>query len=317
MTLNTSASSTLRSAQSARTMLLTAGTGLSLVLAMTACQPESPVGSPTISTLDLESTEANQFPAISQELEVDLVTTTSAAPVTSVTTLPPTTAVTSTTNMPSSTTSTAIPAGSTDAHEIPGAALDYGPPAGASLDVVGVRHDDVLNFRVDPDPTSDVVASVAPIREGHIIIASGQAWIAPSGIWWKVTVNGEPAWANQSYLAGVGHGDDFFIDVAEALGVLRFETITDAAQAVAGTQASETPESRVVVVAAPVTYDSGAGMTIDVLDLGDDSLKGLRIWIEVEFIYDDSGETVESVVLTDVYMNPLCGRGSEGAGLCL
>ncbi len=305
-------------------MLLTAGTGLTLVLALTACQPDESNSAPTVSTFDLESAEANQFPAISQGLEVDLVTTTSTAPVTFLTTLPPTTAVTSATSVPSSTTSpyapsstSSVPAGSTGDEEVPGTALDYGPPAGASLDVVGVRHDDVLNFRVDPDPTSDVVAAVATISPNDTIIASGQAWIAPSGIWWQVTVNGEQAWANQSYLAGIGHGDEFFIDVSEKLGILRFETIADAAMAVAGTQTSETPESRIVVVAAPITYGSAAGMTIDVLDLGDDSLKGLRIWIEVEFIYDDSGQTVESVVLTDVYMNPLCARGSEGAGLCL
>ncbi len=301
-------------------MLLTAGTGIALVLGMAACGPESSASSPTISTIDVQSAEADQFPAISQELEVDRVTTTSTAPVTSVT-LPPTTAATTTVSVQPteisldvSPTTILIPGRE---NEIPGAALDYGPVAGESLHVVGVRHDDVLNFRVDPDPTSAVVATVAPLHEALTIIASGQAWIAPSGTWWKVTVNGEQAWANQSYLASIGHGDDFFYDVSKALGILRFETITDAAQAVAGTHTSETPESRVVIVGAPLTSGSGAGMAVDVLGLGDDSLKGIRIRIEVEFIYDDSGENVEAVVLTDVYMNPLCARGSEAPGRCL
>ncbi len=201
---------------------------------------------------------------------------------------------------------------------IPGSPLDFGPEAGTSLSVVGVRYDDRLNFRVDPSPSASILDTAAPLG-GKNIVALGEAWQAPSGVWWKVAIDGQEAWANQRFLGSPIAGVERFPQVSSELASVEFETLADAAQAVAATRASTEPKSRVVLASEPLLFEEGGRAIVDVLDLGDDAVKGERLDITVETIYDESGpegaQDVLGVRVTSVRIIPICGRGVSG-GLC-
>ena len=201
---------------------------------------------------------------------------------------------------------------------VPGSPLDFGPAAGTSLTVVGVRYDDRLNFRAHPSPSATILDTAVPLGDASIV-ALGEAWQAPSGVWWKVSIDGTEAWANQRFLGSTVAGVERFGDVANDLDSLEFETLTDATLAVAQTRASTEPESRVVVIIEPLLFEDGGRAIVDVLDLGDDALKGERLDVTVETIYDESGaegaQDVLGVRVTSVRIIPICGRGVSG-GLC-
>lgn len=219
------------------------------------------------------------------------------------------------------TTTVEAPSTTTAAGEAPeGEPLDFGPSAGSGLAIVGVAFDDTLNFRAAPSPDAEMLESIAPLSDDLDMSALGEAWAAPSGVWWKVNVAGTEAWANQAFLGGLGATENRFDEVASELGVLMFEDVESAALAVAETRASEDPLSRIVFAGEPLAFETGGFAVVDVLDLGDDSVKGERIRIDVEIVFDEaSGEEgaqdVAFVVLTDVQITPICGRGTSG-GLC-
>ncbi len=205
--------------------------------------------------------------------------------------------------------------------DVAGEPLDFGPSAGTGLAIVGVAYDDTLNFRSEPSPGAEVLESFGPLSDDLDTSALGEAWAAPSGVWWKVNVAGTEAWANQAFLGGLGTTFNAFDEVAAEFGVLKFETVEAAALAVAETRASVDPESRIVFAGEPLAFEVGGFAIVDVLDLGDDALKGERIRVEVDIVFDaDSGEEgaqdVAFVVLTNVEITPICGRGVSG-GLCL
>lgn len=203
---------------------------------------------------------------------------------------------------------------------VPGEPLDFGPRAGTELTVVGVDFDDVLNFRAEPDPSSEILAIAVPTADVEIL-ALGEAWAAPTGVWWKVSIDGQEAWANQRFLGGSGAPADIFAVVAAELVTLEYESLEDASRAVAATRASTDPASRIVFATEPLAFDAiGGFVTIDVLDIGDDSVKGERLRIEVEFVFDEDGDEgaqdLLGVIVTAVEATPICGRGVS-AGLCV
>ncbi len=203
-------------------------------------------------------------------------------------------------------------------NQVPGEALDYGPAFGTPLVVVGVAYDDVLNFRIAPSPNAQIVESHAPLHADLDMYALGEAWAAPTGVWWKVSVGGDEAWANQRYLGTLAAERDLFDAAAEYLQILMFEDTESAALAVAEAFGTTEPQSRIEFAAPALNFDDGVGVaTIDVLDIGDDSVKGWRLGIQVEIVWDEeSGEPgaqdVAFVVLTAVDGSPICGRGSDG-----
>lgn len=52
--------------------------------------------------------------------------------------------------------------------------------------------DDVLNFRAQPDPSSEILVTVAPMAEVEILTL-GKSWSAAGGVWWRVRVDGQMA----------------------------------------------------------------------------------------------------------------------------
>ncbi len=157
---------------------------------------------------------------------------------------------------------------------VPGAPLDHGPELGRPLTIIGIGTGDVLDFRLAPSPTADIVASYPLTLTEFDMFALGEAWAAPSGVWWKVNVMGTVGWANQQHLGIRAGSAPIFDEVAEELQILMFGSIDELALDVAATRATAEPASRIVVITEPVVQPLGDGggmgtVFVDVLDLGD------------------------------------------------
>lgn len=233
----------------------------------------------------------------------------------------------STTAVPASSTSTApstTAAKNTTTTTSGGVFYDIGPVAGETLDVVGVRYDDVLNIRDQADASSAIVATAAPFAANPQLISGGEGLLfnPNGGAWWKVTVNGNAAWASASFLGQVSPNNEDLLPVLTAnmpsttspnLNTL----IIDIATALA---AGPTPS--VVLSTEPVGIDAiGSEATIDVLGIGDDSVKGWRIRILFNNVFDDinaSNPQLVGVELVVADAFPICHRGLEASsGLCI
>jgi hypothetical protein len=225
------------------------------------------------------------------------VPTTSTPPAPSTTTLPTTTT--------STTTTTAAPTTTT----IPGDPIDFGPPAGDVLAVVGVSHEDVLNMRAAPGIDQPIVATLDPLEDD--VIALGNARQLPTSIWFQIEVDGTIGWASAAFLAYRGDTTDVTSAVVADLGeVPEAETMLDLGRIVVEALASDAPESRIVVSVAPTVGDLGE-VTYDVTGLGDDALFGLRL-----HVFGTPSDSLEGFVLEAVEQTSLCGRGVSN-GLCV
>ena len=226
------------------------------------------------------------------------------SPSTTSTTAPTSTTTAATT--PSSSTSATVP--TTTTTTLAGEPVDFGPQAGDVLAVIGVRFDDVLNVRAGPGTDQPVVATLAPTSNDAV--ATGHTRMLPRSFWTEVTVGGTTGWASLSFLGYLGRTDDITADVVDALGgIPTAGTMEDLGMVVADTQASEEPPSDIVVVEAPTVGDLGE-ITIDVVGLGDDALRGLRLHVFGQ-------PTSDGFSLKTVEVTLLCGRGVTADGLCL
>ena len=216
---------------------------------------------------------------------------TTAAPATSPTTGPPTTAPPDPT-----------PGG------LPGEPFDIVPPAGTTASVIGVASNDVLNLRAVPGQ-GRIVDTAAP--HGQVEL-TGRGRLLPQSIWWEVRSDGGTLWASATYLAVAGLTDDITAEVIAALGETPgAETLVELAEVVAATRASDEPPSTITVSAAPTVGDLGE-ITVDVVGLGDDAVRGERL--HVFATADASGE---GFVLRTVERTVLCGRAATADGLCV
>ncbi len=224
--------------------------------------------------------------------------------------------VTSTTTTGDSTTSTGaatttsgptttVPATTTT---FPGEPVEGGPPADATLMVIGVEHDDVLNLRALPGATQEILAGIPPTYDA--LTALGQTRMLPA--WWtEVDFEGTWGWVNMSYLAYEGATDDITASVLDrAGGSIDAPTMTLLGAEVAELLASEDPPSNVVLVVAETIGDLGE-VTYDVVGLGDDSVRGLRVHVFGTPVA--GGFTLKSVESTT-----LCqpNRGVDPDGVC-
>ncbi|MGH1504740.1 MAG: hypothetical protein ACRBI6_14360 [Acidimicrobiales bacterium] len=202
----------------------------------------------------------------------------------------------------------------------PGSPIDFGPSPGTPIAVVGVRWDDTLNFRSGPGVETDVVIDLPAIQDFPTpIVASGEAWQFPGSIWWKVEVDGQELWASQSFLGMLGNTTDITAEVEGLLGIQPITTIEDAADRVAATRLIDVEsEIRIRHVVQPLAFDFTSRAVIDVLGYPDDSVKGERLEITLDPVFDESGDEPELVgwVVTRVDSTPICSRGVSG-GLCL
>jgi len=205
------------------------------------------------------------------------------------------------------TSSTAVPTPS----ELPGERIELFPQEGASLAVVGVAADDVLNVRAAPGTQYEIVAELEPLADD--LTATGHNRQLDDGsIWNEVTVGGDTGWANSAFLAQPGDvGDitsELYPDVADRPST---ETMLELGQVVASQQAGdELPEPDIVVVDGPSVGDLGE-ITVDVVGYPDDAVLGERLHV---FAEPDPGG--ESFTVRTVEATTLCRRGVS-EGLCV
>ncbi len=225
--------------------------------------------------------------------------------------------------------------------DLPGEPYEYGPDAGVSLAVVGVDHDDVLNVR--GVPFGEIIATLGlenpiayllEVREAPsgepiawydswtgTIVATGRTRKLPTTIWHEVQVADLTGWASGAYLAPIGLTDDITAHLIDRLGERPVAgTLTDLALIVGEAFASEEPPSRVVVTVGPSIFEALGEVTVDVLNLGDDSLLGYRLHVFAtpgadDWMSDDPGP----FTLRTVYRTVLCysHRGVTADGLCM
>jgi len=205
--------------------------------------------------------------------------------------------------------------------------------------VVGVDHDDVLNVRDVPAgeiiatlgllnpyvgllevrqaPSGDVLAS--PDSWADAIVATGRTRALATTTWHELRVAGLTGWSSAAYLAQLGATDDLTGHIIEILGERpQADTLLDLGFIVANTVASDEPPSRIVVSVEPFVFEAIGEMTIDVINLGDDSVLGYRLDIFTDAGDDWMSDNPGPFTLRAVESTVLCytSRGVTEDGLC-
>ena len=236
-----------------------------------------------------------------------------------------------------------VPEDTDTAVALPGEPYEFGPSAGAGLAVVGVAHDSALNVRDAPngeiiarldnlmdgvrdpavyvrEPNSDDIIATVDLRRG--IVATGNTRQLPTTIWYELRVGDLVGWASGTYLGPLGADRDATAEVVEALGgTPTADTLSDLGVQVSALFASTGEvQSRTTISSRPGVFEALGDITLDVLGLPDDAVRGYRINITADagaedWTQDDAGPfTLRSVTVT-----PICDshRGVSEAGLCL
>ena len=226
--------------------------------------------------------------------------------------------------------------------ELPGEPSEFGPSAGVGLSVVGVAHDSALNLRDVPSgrviarldnvmdgvrdpavyvrqPGSDDIIATVDLQSG--IVATGNTRQLPTTIWHELRVGDLLGWSSGTYLAPLGAARDATEQVKEALGeATTAETLTELGLQVSALYASSGEvQSRTTISSRPGVFEALGDVTLDVLGLPDDAVRGYRINITADseaedWTQGDGGPfTLRSVTVT-----PICDshRGVSEEGLC-
>lgn len=192
--------------------------------------------------------------------------------------------------------------------ELPGERIEIFPYEGATLAVVGVEADDVLNVRAAPGVEHQVVAELAPLTD-DVAPTGHNRQLDDGSIWAEVAIDGGTGWANTAFLAHLGDTADItselYPDVADRPTA---ETMLELGRRVAADRVVDgEPEPAVVVVDAPSVGDLGE-VTVDVVGYPDDSVLGERLHVLAE-----PGPGGESFTVRTVEATTLCRRGvSDG-----
>ena len=192
---------------------------------------------------------------------------------------------------------------------LPGEPFEFGPAPGDVLGVVGVGYDDVLNVR--DVPFGQIVDTLDPLESG--IVAVGQSRALPATVWHEVRVGASTGWVSDAYVAPLGATFDATTEVVNILGETPAAgTMPELGRIVAEAVASDDPPSRIAVSTPTVIGDLGE-ITMDVVDLADDSLRGLRL-----HVFAHLGAGTEPFVLKSVEQTLMCypHRGVSEGGLC-
>ena len=217
---------------------------------------------------------------------------------------------------------------------LPGEPYEFGPAAGTPLAVVGVFYDSVLNVRDVPageivavldvlinvvsqpgvnvrHPDSYELLASLDLKRG--LFATGNTRKLPTTIWHEIRMADAVGWASSAYLAPLGATSDATTEIVAVLGETpAAPTLEELARVVAEAVASDDPPSRIVVSGTPVLGDLGE-VTVDVLGLPDDAVRGFRLQVFAEQD-SESGlftlRTVESTTICDSH------RGVSEEGLC-
>lgn len=249
-------------------------------------------------------------------------TSTTSAPATTTTAepAPSTTEPVSATTSPSTTasppaTSPADPGEPVPDADLPGTAFDLAPTADEPIAVIGVRFDDVLNVRRTPGEDGEIVAELTPLADDAI--ATGRARQLSRSIWWEITTaDGVVGWVGSSFTAKIGPTYDSTAAVIDELGYRPEEATMSDLGLLVGETVDRDPaftSAPVMVVEADETGDLGE-VTFDIVGLGDDAVRGVRIHVFGEPLPSGDGFGLRTVEQTDL-CDPVRGPTSPD-GIC-
>ena len=188
-----------------------------------------------------------------------------------------------------------------------GELVDFGPRAGDELMVIGVDHDDMLNLRAGPGTDQAVLEELSPTFEG--LLALGETRQFQDAFWINVDSGLSEGWVSMSFIAYRGATSDATADIVSDFGNYpSSDSLEDLGLAIAESMASIDPPSRVVLVVPGSVGDLGE-VVYDVVGLGDDSVRGLRIHVFANVEGD-------MFTLKSAEVTALCGRGVSEDGLC-
>ena len=228
---------------------------------------------------------------------------------------------------------------------LPGEPFEYGPAEGTALAVVGVPYEGVLTvhdvplgatiatldasnpyegFVVREAPSGEFLASLDSRTGG--IVATGRTrrlpdaeW--PDAVWNEVSVAAMTGWARATHLAPTGLTDDLTAHLIDVLGERpEAGTLIELGLFLGEAMASQEPTSRVLIVTRPIVFEALGEVTVDVLNIGDDSLLGHRLHIFAvpaaeDWMSEDPGpftlRTVERTIICHSH------RGVTADGLCV
>ena len=126
-------------------------------------------------------------------------------------------------------------------------------------------------------------------------------------------------WASSAFLAPLGLTDDATAAIVATLGEIPVaDTLLELGLRVANVMGSDEPPSSIVVSGGPSVFEALGEMTVDVVNIGDDSVLGFRLRIFAhpaeDWTQDDPGpftlKSVESTLMCHSY------RGISEEGLC-
>ncbi|MDE0652335.1 MAG: hypothetical protein OXI26_01620 [bacterium] len=228
---------------------------------------------------------------------------------------------------------------------LPGEPFEYGPAEGTSLAVVGVPYEEVLTVHDVPlgetiatldasNPYEGLVVREAPSddflasfdSETGAVVATGRTrrlpdteW--PDTVWNEVRVAAMTGWARAAHLAPTGLTDDLTAQLMDVLGERpEASTLIELGNILGETIASEEPTSRVHIVTRPIVFEALGEVTVDVLNIGDDSLLGYRLHIfAIPAAEDWMSENPGPFTLRAATRTIICQshRGVTADGLCV
>ncbi|XTP35420.1 hypothetical protein ACORG1_03930 [Mycobacterium sp. TJFP1] len=176
-----------------------------------------------------------------------------------------------------------------------------GPPAGATLAVVGVQYDSTLPLRSSPGADQPVAASPGPLADD--LVATGRTRQLDSSIWYEVSTGGVTGWADSASLAYLGETYDATERIVAKLGSRpTADSMLELGRIVAmATASTEDPASQVTVAIAPTVQGDLGEVTYDVVGFPDDSVSGERL--------HTFGMPGDRFTLKTVEATTLCRRG--------
>ena len=174
--------------------------------------------------------------------------------------------------------------------------------------LIGVSSTETVMVHALPGIDQPLAGDVSP---GTGIEPMGQAFETEDGlIWWQVRAGDIQGWI-QPNVAYRGPAQNITDQMARDFAVQGpFESAEVAARAVADQIGADQGASEIIVVSTTeIETPPSATVTVDLLDLGDDSVAGFRLIVTSR---ESTGWQPESIIQA-----VLCARGVRGDGLCI
>lgn len=205
-----------------------------------------------------------------------------------------------------------------------GVLYNDGPTTGAVLEVVGVRYDDVAHVRDQPSQSGAIVAAIAPFVNNPQVLSAGEGRLSDQGgTWWKVTVDGTEGWIDADLVGQIPPGA--VINLTESIAAeLPDQPSPDLDALVLDIGAALTNPSTSLAVLSSEPPPDQAGtlqVTVDVIGLDDEWVKGWRIDIAYKTVFDDleaADPQPIGIELVSAYGRAICRHGLDAnTSLCI